>query len=117
MVEVLHDAELYLEDLNRQKDGALFGFIKKYWPRQITPNHLTIARMVISVLLFQLLFLAHNDSSLLILPLFLIGIITDLLDGAIARCLHQETRFGAIADPVADRMLILRYLATYLPAS
>ena len=107
MAEILHEAEVYLEKLNREKDQMLFGFIKKHWPRDITPNHLTIARMILGALLFYLLFFVHENSSLIILPIFLVGIVTDLLDGAVARCFHQESHFGAIADPIADRMIIL----------
>lgn len=107
MVEILHDAEAYLETLNRQKDELLFGFIKKYWPRQITPNHLTIVRIGIGLALFYLLFFVREENSIIILPLFFAGILTDLLDGAIARCLKMETRFGIIVDPVADRIIII----------
>jgi CDP-diacylglycerol--glycerol-3-phosphate 3-phosphatidyltransferase len=107
MAEILHDAEAYLENLNRQKDEALFDFIRNYWPRRITPNHLTIARMAIGSILFYLLFFVHDSNSLVILPLFFMGIVTDLLDGAVARCLHKETHFGEVADPIADRMIIV----------
>ena len=39
--------------------------------------------------------------------LFIIGISTDLLDGSVARCLKRETKFGAMLDSIADRILII----------
>jgi cardiolipin synthase len=38
--------------------------------------------------------------------IFLIATITDGLDGYIARMRNEKTRFGAIMDPIADKMLI-----------
>ncbi len=36
----------------------------------------------------------------------LIAILTDKLDGTIARKFHQETEFGRIIDPLADKILV-----------
>lgn len=46
----------------------------------------------------------------LTLALFVIGILTDALDGFIARSKHQQSQLGAILDPVADKFLILSTL-------
>lgn len=40
------------------------------------------------------------------LGIFLIGMISDALDGYIARKYNQKTSFGALLDPVADKLLI-----------
>lgn len=96
-----------LEKLDKKRDQVLFGFITKFWPRYITPNHLTYARLVISIILFVLLFYFGVENKTLILFLFIVGILTDLFDGSIARCLKMETNFGAMLDPIADRMIIL----------
>lgn len=40
------------------------------------------------------------------LAVFVIAGITDLLDGLIARLGHQQTRLGAMLDPVADKLLL-----------
>jgi len=96
----------FFDRLHHEKDRFLFIFIAKYWPRFITPNQLTVTRIVISVLL--VFFMANIERFRpFILPVFLIGALTDLLDGAVARCLKQITRFGEIVDPLADRLLIL----------
>jgi len=101
------DLELLLENANQAKDRMLFAFLKENWPMSITPNHLTIVRVVIGVILFFLLFNYKNDSGLIIMPLFLLGTLTDLLDGVIARGFNKITHFGEIADPIADRILIM----------
>ena len=97
----------YLEQLHGQKDQFLFQFVKPYWTRKIMPNHLTIARMIIGFLLFILLFNYKIATAVLILPLFFIGVTTDLLDGVVARAFNEETKLGKILDPLADRALIL----------
>jgi CDP-diacylglycerol--glycerol-3-phosphate 3-phosphatidyltransferase len=38
--------------------------------------------------------------------LFCLAIVTDGLDGAIARAWNQRTRFGTFLDPLADKMLV-----------
>ncbi len=97
----------FLEKMDGFRDKALFVFIKPYWPRKITPNHITIVRIFIGIILFISLFYYGNNNGWLIIPLFFVGIITDLLDGSVARALRQETKLGAMLDSAADRILII----------
>lgn len=96
-----------LEKLDHYRDEFLFLFIKPYWPRKITPNHITWVRIIISVVLFVSLFFIGYDNKIFIISLLCVGIFTDMLDGSTARGLNKITEFGAILDPVADRLLIL----------
>ncbi len=41
-----------------------------------------------------------------VIALFCAAIVTDALDGAIARGLNQRTKLGAFLDPLADKLLI-----------
>ena len=41
------------------------------------------------------------------LGLFLTAVISDIIDGYIARVHHQKTRAGAILDPLADKILLI----------
>lgn len=80
------------------------------------PNFLTISRIFLAV--FLLFFLLHND---LLLPswvdkswvnyfaclIFCVASVTDFFDGYIARVFGVESTFGAVFDPLADKMLIL----------
>lgn len=96
----------FLEKIDSRRDQLLFPFIKNYWPDYITPNQLTITRIVLAVLLASLLFFGFNNKSLIIF-VFCIAILLDLLDGSVARCLKKETKIGASIDPLADRILII----------
>jgi CDP-diacylglycerol--glycerol-3-phosphate 3-phosphatidyltransferase len=44
------------------------------------------------------------------LSLFLVGIISDAIDGFLARWQRQETELGTLLDPIADKFLILSAL-------
>jgi CDP-diacylglycerol--glycerol-3-phosphate 3-phosphatidyltransferase len=96
-----------LEKLDRKRDQILFYFIKKFWPRWLVPNYLTYGRLIIGILLFVLLFYYGIENKLLIVTLFIIGILTDLFDGSVARCFESESKFGAFIDPAIDRVLII----------
>ena len=41
------------------------------------------------------------------LGIFLLAIISDVIDGYIARTRHQKTKAGAILDPLADKLLLI----------
>ncbi len=97
----------FLKKIDHYRDELLFLFIKPYWPRKITPNHLTYTRIFIGVLLFILLFFFSIENKLLIISLFCFGVLTDLFDGSVARGLDKVTEFGATLDATADRVIIL----------
>ncbi len=70
------------------------------------PNALTLVRFA-AVPVFVLAFLAAGDGAAWGAG-FLFGgaAITDQIDGWLARRWHVESRFGRIADPLADRLMI-----------
>lgn len=107
MHNFLNDLKYFLERIDYYRDEILFVFIKPYWPRKITPNHITWVRVCVSMLLFVLLFWLGIEIKVLIVTLFCFGAITDLIDGPVARGLNKVTEFGAMLDPIADRLLIL----------
>jgi len=41
------------------------------------------------------------------LGIFLVAMISDVIDGYIARTRHQKTKAGAILDPLADKLLLI----------
>ncbi len=67
-------------------------------------NFFTFIRLLL-IPLFLYLFLFKGD--LLALLVFIAAILTDWLDGLIARKLNQVTAFGQFFDPFIDRILIL----------
>ncbi|MEZ4870668.1 MAG: CDP-alcohol phosphatidyltransferase family protein [Bdellovibrionales bacterium] len=70
------------------------------------PNLLTAARVISIPLVLVLHFNGHLGMSIVVLVL---GLITDFLDGFLARRLNQETHFGAIFDPIADKFVALGF--------
>lgn len=74
------------------------------------PNLLTLAR--IATLPFVLIFIDNYSRvrSVWSALLFVVGGITDLLDGYLARKRGQETVLGAFLDPLADKLFVLSTL-------
>jgi len=72
-------------------------------------NLLTAVRLVL-VPIFLLFLLAgdghQTKSRVIAFVIFAVAILTDRLDGVLARNYHLETEFGKLADPIADKMLI-----------
>ena len=71
------------------------------------PNALTTFRIVL-VPLFAWMLLAHPDEPgwrVLTAVVFTVAILTDTLDGHLARKHNIITRFGKLADPIADKAL------------
>jgi cardiolipin synthase (CMP-forming) len=70
------------------------------------PNALTILRLAL-VPVFVVVFLrAEDGSSWAAGWIFLVAGVTDQLDGFLARRWHVESRFGTLADPLADRLML-----------
>lgn len=75
------------------------------------PNLLTYLRIA-AVPVFIWAF--HTGQYRLALVLFVGAAITDGLDGLLARVLHQQTRLGGLLDPVADKLLVLAAVASFV---
>lgn len=81
------------------------------------PNKITIFRMitVIAIIILALLPQGHTFGfwkleydyrSVSILVLFILGSVSDFLDGHIARKYNLVTTFGKFMDPIADKLLV-----------
>jgi CDP-diacylglycerol--glycerol-3-phosphate 3-phosphatidyltransferase len=74
--------------------------------RRSIPNALTIARFA-AIPVFVWLYLEAGDGAAWGAGIFFAAAaLTDQLDGLLARRWHVESRFGTIADPLADRLMI-----------
>ncbi|HMO00574.1 MAG TPA: CDP-alcohol phosphatidyltransferase family protein [Miltoncostaeaceae bacterium] len=71
------------------------------------PNALTVVRLVALPVLLIVLIEAEGPTSPLAAGIFGVVAFTDFVDGKLARALDAETRFGRIADPLADRLLVV----------
>ena len=70
------------------------------------PNALTIARFAAIPVFIALLVAADAGHSWPAAVVFGAAAVTDQVDGWLARRWHVESRFGTVADPLADRLMI-----------
>ena len=75
------------------------------------PNKLTILRIL---LILPILFLIHKGYFVNATLVTLFAVVTDYIDGKIARCTNTETELGTILDPVADKLLIMMVLWAFM---
>ncbi len=68
------------------------------------PNFLTLIRIVAIPFFLVLL---SSRLYLEALVVFIVGGLTDALDGAVARITDQQTPLGAYLDPAADKLLVM----------
>ncbi len=74
--------------------------------QRVTPNQLTLVRILIIPVLLFFIFLDTPGFQFLALALFFIACLTDFWDGHLARYSDQVSRLGKLLDPIADKMLI-----------
>ncbi|MBA72647.1 MAG: hypothetical protein CMO73_08245 [Verrucomicrobiales bacterium] len=80
------------------------------------PTRITLARLIMSPL-FVVLAIKYNSTIKLGNPdviylylamlVFALAVISDALDGYLARKLNQQSRIGSFLDPIADKTLLL----------
>ena len=68
------------------------------------PNILTIFRLFIT---FPLIIFLEINKPNIVFALIVIGGVTDYFDGYFARKLNLKTRFGAMIDPLTDKIFLL----------
>ena len=74
------------------------------------PIFLTISRFIFAILTSALLFLSSDYAVIIALILFILGSLSDALDGAVARRQDIQSKFGAFLDPIADKFLVFLVL-------
>lgn len=72
------------------------------------PNLITIFRIVAAPVLW---FLIYQDNKAAFTWLLTLAFFTDMIDGVIARSLHQESKIGSILDSIGDSLTIITGLA------
>lgn len=84
-----------------------FLYIARFVPRWITPNLITAARIFLIIPIYLLYEQEHYGWTAFIFVVFLCS---DALDGAVARCHNKITKFGALLDPAADKIIFVTVL-------
>lgn len=82
------------------------------WERSTLPNVITTGRIVLSPVVFFLLFVPSFGARLVAWLLFLVAAFSDLWDGHLARKYGWISDFGKLVDPIADKLLLA---ATFIP--
>ena len=78
--------------------------MKKY-----IPNILTTYRIIVAILI-PFLFFSGNYNTLSIL--FILALLTDLIDGFLARKWNVTSTYGKVADAIGDKLLALSASST-----
>jgi CDP-diacylglycerol---glycerol-3-phosphate 3-phosphatidyltransferase len=84
-------------------DRFLERTIIRFIPEWVTPNRLSVFRILATPFVFLLLATNIDKAGIAV---FLLVAFTDALDGSIARTRNKITEFGKLADPLADKLLI-----------
>lgn len=72
------------------------------------PNILTVARLIAAPLVaLVFVLLPRGMADWVALALFCVAAATDWLDGYLARRWNQQSRFGAMLDPIADKAMVV----------
>ncbi|WP_193139865.1 MULTISPECIES: CDP-diacylglycerol--glycerol-3-phosphate 3-phosphatidyltransferase [unclassified Meridianimarinicoccus] len=82
------------------------------------PNILTVMRLFAApcvALIFMVLPRPMADWAALVI--FVLAAVTDWFDGYLARKLNQQTRFGAMLDPIADKAMVIISICVILALS
>lgn len=84
-------------------DSFLDKTIIRFLPASLTPNRITLFRILLTPVIFFLVLFHYYEIGFFI---FLLAAFTDALDGSMARIRGQITKFGMLFDPLADKLLI-----------
>ena len=72
------------------------------------PNILTLLRLLAApVVAIMFLYFARPWADWFALVLFVVAATTDWVDGYLARAWNQQTKFGAMLDPIADKAMVV----------
>ena len=70
------------------------------------PNKLTLSRLIVTPIFVLLLSVNFTGNYFIALILFLLAMLTDYIDGSLARSWGEVTVLGQLLDPLADKILI-----------
>jgi len=70
------------------------------------PTKLTVTRLLATPVFILLLSISFTGNYILALILFLLAMLTDYVDGSLARSRGEVTDAGKLLDPLADKILI-----------
>jgi CDP-diacylglycerol--glycerol-3-phosphate 3-phosphatidyltransferase len=78
------------------------------------PNGLTLARVALIPLFLFFLHAKHPLFGVFALAIFAIAALTDAVDGYLARSRAETTAVGMFRDPIADKILVMAALVSFV---
>ena len=76
---------------------------REFWT---IPNALSLLRLLLPIPFAYVMTAGVPDAKWWAVGIIVLGVITDKLDGDIARWLHCESEWGRILDPLADKVAV-----------
>ena len=70
------------------------------------PNYLTIGRIIIVPVFVVSFYFPGFYGDIIHFALFVVASFTDFLDGLLARMYKEESKFGELLDPIADKIIV-----------
>jgi phosphatidylglycerophosphate synthase len=95
-----------LHRIHTWKEAWLKYLVINFWPRWISPNMLTLSRIILAGVIAWMLF-DYGSWRKWIIFFFTLGLLSDLLDGAVARNFNKTNARGTGLDPLADKLLLV----------
>ncbi|MBI4272651.1 CDP-alcohol phosphatidyltransferase family protein [Candidatus Uhrbacteria bacterium] len=99
-----HDTKYIKAEKVLFTDRLIMASGARYIPAWITPNHITLLRILFAPVAILLLIYENYQWGV---PLFFFVALTDAVDGALARTRNMITEWGMMYDPLADKLLII----------
>ncbi len=96
-----------LEFVLVKKEEVLIPWLAKYWPVWLTANSITGFRLVVALLILPCIFRENYQGNFWLAVVLILVLLTDVLDGPIARATAEESVFGSLIDKIADKLLIV----------
>ena len=84
-------------------DQLIARAILRFLPALVTPNQITLFRILATPFVFLLVMYDHYRLGVIS---FVLVAFTDAIDGSLARTQNKITKFGMLFDPLADKLLI-----------
>ena len=78
------------------------------------PNKLTVSRLLLTPFLLFFLSFSFPLAKSAALLVFIVAGITDYYDGYLARTRYGTSRFGALVDPLADKILVCAAFVSFV---
>lgn len=82
----------------------IFQSISRWLPHWLSPNVLSVLR---ALLIIPIFFLLRHAQVTWVIVLFIIALMTDVLDGIHARATQRISNVGKLLDPAADKILFV----------